>query len=412
MSVAVATAKSDQSGVYEREDRLTGCQAVAQGVCLADVDVIAAYPIRPYTEVMDALSKLIADGKFDAEYIIADSEHSQFEIVKHASSVNARAFGGSSGTGWMYGMEALVVTATDRLPPLFVVGNRALDDPGAFGVEHNDAMAVRDMGWLLCWVTTPQEALEHVLIGYRIAEDKRVRMPMGLAMDGAFLTHSQHMVKIPSPEAAKRFLPQYDLAERRLHPDNPISIAPQVNEDWVMELRRQNWEAARRARGVIKEAYQEFNTIFGERYASPYFAEFMTDDAEVVLIGLGQVAAAGRAAARRLREQGQKVGYINLRWFRPFPTLELRESLQRFKVVGVIDRDFAHGSPDDGGILLHEVRSCLYPAKNRPVVTNFITGLGGRDASINDCVKMFDLTQQAAGHESRDGQVTWIGVRE
>ena len=201
------TAKSDQSGVYEREDLLNGCQAVAHGVRLADVDVIAAYPIRPYTEVMDALSKLIADGQFDSEYIIADSEHSQFEIVKHASSVNARAFGGSSGTGWMYGMEALVVTATDRLPPLFVVGNRALDDPGAFGVEHNDAMAVRDMGWLLCWVTTPQEALEHVLIGYRIAEDKRVRMPMGLAMDGAFLTHSQHMVKIPSRGSGEEIPP-------------------------------------------------------------------------------------------------------------------------------------------------------------------------------------------------------------
>ena len=234
MSVAMAKAKSDLSGVYDREDLLNGCQAVAHGVRLADVDVIAAYPIRPYTEVMDAISKLIADGQFDAEYIIADSEHSQFEIVKHASSVNARAFAGSSGTGWCYGFEALVVTATDRLPPLFLVGNRALDDPGAFGVEHNDAMAVRDMGWLLCWVTSPQEALEHVLIGYRIAEDKKVRMPMALAMDGAFLTHSQHMVKIPSVEAAKRFLPQYDLAERRLHPDNPISVAPQVNEDWVM----------------------------------------------------------------------------------------------------------------------------------------------------------------------------------
>jgi hypothetical protein len=92
MSVAVAAAKSE-SGIYERDDLLNGCQAVAQGVRLADVDVIAAYPIRPYTEVMDALSKIIADGQLDAEYIIADSEHSQFEIVKHASSVNARAFG-------------------------------------------------------------------------------------------------------------------------------------------------------------------------------------------------------------------------------------------------------------------------------------------------------------------------------
>jgi pyruvate ferredoxin oxidoreductase alpha subunit len=404
------TGKTD--GVYEREDLLNGCQAVAQGVCLADVDVIAAYPIRPYTEVMDALSKLIADGAFDAEYIIADSEHSQFEIVKHASSVNARAFGGSSGTGWMYGMEALTVTATDRLPPMFVVGNRALDDPGAFGVEHNDAMAVRDLGWLLCWVTTPQEALEHVLIGYRVAEDKTVRMPMALAMDGAFLTHSQHMVKIPSVAAAKKFLPQYDLAERRLHPDNPISVAPQVNEDWVMEIRRQNWEAAKRARGVIKQAYKEFNAIFGERYTSPYFDEYMCDDAETVLIGVGTVAAPGRTAAKRLREKGHKVGYVNLRWFRPFPTEELRACLSRFKSVGVIDRDFAHGSPDNCGILMHEVRSCLYPAKSRPAIVNFIGGLGGRDLSIADAQRMYDITAQAAKKDSMDGFITWIGLRE
>ncbi len=398
--------------VYEREDLLTGCQAVSQAVRLADVDVIAAYPIRPYTEVMDALSKIIADGELDAEYIIADSEHSQFEIVKHASSVNARAFAGSSGTGWCYGFEALVVTATDRLPVLFLVGNRALDDPGAFGVEHNDAMAVRDMGWLLAWVTTPQEALEHVLIGYRVAEDKRVRMPMALAMDGAFLTHSQHMVKIPTREAVRQFLPPYDLGDGRLHPDNPISIAPQVNEDWVMELRRQNWDAARRARGVIKEAYGEFNAVFGERYSTPFFTEFMTDDADTVLIGLGTVCAPGRTACRRLREKGEKVGFVSLRWFRPFPTIELRESLKRFKAVGVVDRDFAHGSPDDSGILMHEVRSALYPLKNRPAITNIITGLGGRDVSIDDCIRMYEIAQKSKTDDKLDNFVTWIGVRE
>jgi pyruvate ferredoxin oxidoreductase alpha subunit len=153
-------------------------------------------------------------------------------------------------------------------------------------------MAIRDMGWLLCWVTTPQEALEHVLIGYRIAEDKKVRMPMGLAMDGAFLTHSQHMVKIPSVDAAKRFLPQYD-RRRRLHPDNPSGGAAERGP--VMEP-RQN-QSRQRARVIIKDA--EFNDIFGERYAAPYyFDEFMTDDAEVVLIGIGTVAAPARTAVR------------------------------------------------------------------------------------------------------------------
>lgn len=400
------------STTYDTEDLLTGCQAVAQAVRLADVDVIAAYPIRPYTEVMDAISKIIADGGLDAEYMIADSEHSQFEIVKHASSVGARAFAGSSGTGWCYGFEALVVTATDRLPVLFLVGNRALDDPGAFGVEHNDAMAVRDMGWLLCWASTAQEALEHVLLGYRIAEDARVRMPMALAMDGGFLTHSQHMVKIPSIEAVRRFLPPYSLGDRVLHPDNPISIAPQANEDWVMELRRQNWEAARRARGVITEAYQEFNAIFGTHYTSPFFDEYMTEDADAVLIGVGTVAMPARTAVRRLRALGHKVGYVNLRWFRPFPTVELRACLERFKAVGVIDRDFAHGSPDDGGILLHEVRSCVYPARQRPAIVNFIAGLGGRDISIGNCAAMLESTLSAIGNETADGSVTWINVRE
>ncbi len=158
----------DDSGVWERKELFSGCHAVSHAVRLADVDVIAAYPIRPYTDVMDVISRIIANGELDAEYIIADSEHSQFEIVKHASSVGARTFAGSSGTGWLYGFEALVVTASDRLSPLFLVGNRALDDPGAFGTEHNDAMSLRDMGWLLFWATTAQEALEHVFIGHTV----------------------------------------------------------------------------------------------------------------------------------------------------------------------------------------------------------------------------------------------------
>lgn len=408
----VDVAVPDDPTVWEEPQLLNGCQAVAHGIKLANVDVIAAYPIRPYTDVMDACSQIIANGELDAEYIIADSEHSQFEIVKHASSVGARAFAGSSGTGWMYGFEALVVTATDRLPPLFLVGNRALDDPGAFGVEHNDALAIRDMGWLICWATTAQEALELVLLGYRIAEDKRVLMPMALAMDGAFLTHSQHMVRMPTRDAVKRFLPDFDLGERKLHPDNPVTIAPQVNEDWVIEIRRQNWEAARRAKKVIVEAYEEFNSIFGPRYDNPFFAEYMTEDADVVLIGIGTVNMPARTAVRKLREQGQKVGYVNLKWFRPFPTQELRDCLRNAKAVGVIDRNFAHGAPDGGGILLHEIRSCLYPLKEKPSMVDFITGLGGRDISIKECMQMFDIATKAQDTEELDEFVTWIGIRE
>ncbi|EQD37115.1 pyruvate ferredoxin oxidoreductase, alpha subunit, partial [mine drainage metagenome] len=173
----------ETKSVFAREDLMTGTDAVAEAVRLVDVDVFAAFPIRPYTGVMDRLAKFIANGDLDAEYIVADGEHSQFEIGKHASSVGARAFVGSSGVGWLYAMESIGVTATDRLPLVALVGNRALDDPGAFGVEHNDALLVRDLGWLIAWASTAQEALDTTLIAYRVAEDPSVRMPAAVAME-------------------------------------------------------------------------------------------------------------------------------------------------------------------------------------------------------------------------------------
>src|SRR3954467_11560635 len=181
--------KALQNEDVETEQLMSGCEAIAEAIRLADVDVMAAYPIRPYDGVMQAAAKLIANGKMDVEYIVADGEHSQFEIVKHACAVGSRVFVGSSGVGWFYAFEAIAVTAGLRLPVVANVGNRALDDPGAFGVEHNDALAVRDLGWLMSWVETGQEAFHPTAIAYRLAEDPRVALPCTVSTDGAFLTH-------------------------------------------------------------------------------------------------------------------------------------------------------------------------------------------------------------------------------
>src|SRR6266567_3375026 len=237
----------------EKTALITGSEAIAVACKLADVDVITAYPIRPYDTVMQYVAKQVANGEHDCEYIVAESEHSQFEIVKHASAVGARVFCGSSGVGWMYAFEALTVTPSLRIPMVAMVGNRALDDPGAFGVEHNDALAVRDLGWQLVWVDSPQEALDTALIAYRVAEDRRVFLPCAVSCDGAFLTHSQALVKIPAKEKVDELL---------LHPDNPITVAPQVNEDWLMEIRRQTAGAMERAYTVIPEVYAQFEKVF------------------------------------------------------------------------------------------------------------------------------------------------------
>ncbi|HXH11084.1 MAG TPA: pyruvate ferredoxin oxidoreductase [Alphaproteobacteria bacterium] len=394
----------------ETEALISGCEAIAQACKLADVDVITGYPIRPYDTVMQAIAKLIANGEFDAEYIIAESEHSQFEIVKHASAVGARVFVGSSGVGWFYAMEALAVTAGLRMPVVAIVGNRALDDPGAFGVEHNDALAVRDLGWMLVWVDTAQEALDTALIAWRLAEERRVLLPIAIGMDGAYLTHSQALVKVPSKEMVDRFLPPYDRGELQLHPDNPITIAPQVNEDWLIEIRKQSDEAMKRAKSLIPDVYADFHRIFG-RGESPFFETYMMEDAEIALLGQGTIAMPVKVAIRQLRAQGHKVGLVRLKWFRPFPTEEIQAVLSQVRAVGVIDRDYSFGSPFHSGVLATELRSVLYPLAKRPYVVSFIAGLGGREVTAENVIEMSEITQKVAASGKADLETHWVGVR-
>src|SRR5207302_8348085 len=408
--MATATYVEEQRST-DKTALITGSEAIAVACKLADVDVITAYPIRPYDTVMQYVAKLVANGELDCEYIVAESEHSQFEIVKHASAVGARVFCGSSGVGWMYAFEALTVTPALRIPMVAMVGNRALDDPGAFGVEHNDALAVRDLGWQLVWVDNAQEALDTALIAYRVAEDRRVFLPCAISCDGAFLTHSQALVKIPSQAKVNEFLPRYDRGDLLLHPDNPITIAPQANEDWLMEIRRQTAAGMERSPGVIREAYQDFARIFGRDYGNPFFEEYQTDDAEVVLIGMGTLSTPVRVAIRQMRAEGKKVGFVRQRWFRPFPAEELAGSLSRFKAVGVIDRDFSLGAPYSSGVLATEVRAALYGSAKRPPVIGFICGLGGREVTVPGVKDMTDRVFAAA--EGKPQPATqWIGLRE
>jgi pyruvate ferredoxin oxidoreductase alpha subunit len=409
--MAVVT-KAAPAAIQEQEMLISGSEAIAEALTLADIDVVTAYPIRPYDTVMQAIAKKISSGKLVAEYIVAEGEHSQFEIVKHASTVGARVFCGSSGVGWAYAMECLVVTPALRVPMVAMVGNRALDDPGAFGVEHNDALFVRDLGWLLCWIDTSQEALDTTLIAYRVAEDRRIFLPIAISADGDFLTHSQAITKVPSKSLVDKFLPPYNRGDLQLHPDNPITVAPQVNEDWVIEIRRQNNAATERAYTVIEEAYADFRRVFGRGPENPWFEEYMTEDADIILVGMGTISLPIKVGIRNMRAKGKKVGLVRLRWFRPFPTERLVAALSKAQVIGVIDRDYSFGSPFGSGVVANEIRAAMYNADKRPPLLSFICGLGGREVMLEDVYQVADLCYNAAKTGKSDTKTRWLGVRD
>lgn len=78
----MATIRELEVALADKEELISGSEAIAVACKLADVDVITAYPIRPYDTVMQYVAKLISNGEMDCEYIVAESEHSQFEMVK------------------------------------------------------------------------------------------------------------------------------------------------------------------------------------------------------------------------------------------------------------------------------------------------------------------------------------------
>jgi pyruvate ferredoxin oxidoreductase alpha subunit len=217
---------------------------------------------------------------------------------------------------------------------------------------------------------------------------------------------------VPPKSKVNAFLPAYNRGDLQLHPDNPITVAPQANEDWVIEIRRQNDEAMKRAVSVIEDAYADFRRVFGRGPDNPWFEEYMTADADVILVGMGTISLPIKVAIREMRAQGKKVGLVRLRWFRPFPTDRLVAVLSKAKAIGVIDRDYSFGSPFASGVVANEIRAAMYNAPTRPPLVSFICGLGGREVTLPDVHRAADLCTLAAQSGKSDTKTHWLGVRD
>jgi pyruvate ferredoxin oxidoreductase alpha subunit len=388
----------------------TGTRSIAEAVKIADVDVIAAYPIRPYTGIMNDLAKMIADGEFQSEIVVADSEHSQFEIAKHASAVGARTFVGSSGVGLAYATEAICVTALGQLPVVAVAGCRALDDPGNFGMEWNDVFLFRDVGWLVSWAKDPQESLDMTLAAYRVAEDRRVLLPHFVAIDGAAITHVSAPVEAPSKENATEFLPPY----KPPYPLDPaygaITKGQHVAPSLIgPEQRKLVDYSMKNSMRVISNAWKDLARYVGREYP-PFIETTLMEDAEIALVSMGAYTKDAIYAARKLRKSGIKAGVVRLRYWRPFPAEELRDTLQDAKAIGVVDFSYSMGSPDSGGAFFNDVRSALYENDSRVRLLDFVFA-GGREPSIGDFERAVHLVDEAARDRKVSRIAHWLTLR-
>jgi pyruvate ferredoxin oxidoreductase alpha subunit len=354
---------------------LEGSQALARAVALCRPEVVAAYPITPQTHIVENIAKLVADGKLDADFVSVESEHSAASVALGAACAGSRAYTASSSQGILLMSEVLFDIAGLRVPVVMTCANRAVSGPLSIWNDHQDAMAMRDSGWIQVYCADNQEAIDATIQAYRIAE--RLELPVMVCVDGFALTHTLEGLTLPTQEQVDAYLPAYSFS-RTLNSASPISIGTLVSPDHFTESRASHHNALQAALYEIPAADAEWEAVTG-RAGGGLLEVRGEPEARIGILTLGSVLGTLEDSMDAYPDL-PRARLIKLRSFRPFPIEALRQACAGLEQLIVFERAF---SPGGGGIVAAEVKAALYGQADAPSVVSFAAGLGGRDVAMD-----------------------------
>ena len=360
--------------------QVEGSHAVAEAVALCRPEVICAYPISPQTHIVEALGKLVADGKVGrCEFINVESEFAAMSVAIGASAAGARAYTATASQGLLFMAEALFNASGLGLPIVMTVANRAIGAPINIWNDHTDSMSQRDCGWIQLFAETNQEALDLHIQAFRLAEE--LSLPVMVCMDGFILTHAYERVDMPTQKQVDAYLPEFS-PRQILDPDEPVSIGAMVGPEAFTEVRYLAHAKQMEALELIPGWAEEFRRAFG-RDAGGLVHAYRTGDADTIVVALGSVLGTVKDTIDEMRKQGTRIGALGIACFRPWPLAAVRQALAGAKRVIVLEKSLAVGI---GGIVSTNVRTALDRAI--PVHT-VIAGLGGRPITRGSLRKVF-----------------------
>jgi pyruvate/2-oxoacid:ferredoxin oxidoreductase alpha subunit len=383
---------------------MTGNYASAYGAKVCRAEVVSAYPITPQTSIVEKIASLVSSGEMKAQFVNVESEHSAMAALISASMTGARTYTATSSHGLLLMHELLIWSAGARTPIVMSNVCRANGPPWSVWVDHHDAIAQRDTGWMQVFCESNQEVLDSIIMGYKLGERNDIRLPTMINEDAFILSHTVEPVDVPDMEQVDKFLPPYN-PRFRLDVNEPYGFGSLVMPDMYMEFRFKINEAMEAARQGWRDVEKDFEKHFGRNHGG--LVEFYScEDADVVLVMAGSIASTAKDVVDKLRSEGKKVGMARIRVFRPFPVEEIRKLATMTNVIGVCDHSYSFGH---WGAMGSEVRGALYGTKDMPVLKNYIVGLGGKDMTPEVIEKIFLKTLAMKG--KLDHEIEWIGVK-
>lgn len=389
------------------KERMSGNEAVAHAIKQINPDVMPAFPITPSTEIPQFVSTMIANGEIDTEFIPVESEHSSMSAAIGSEAAGARTLTATSSCGLAFMWEVLYVAASNRLPIMMEVVNRALSGPININAEHSDSMGARDSGWLQIYAENNQEAYDNTIQAYRIAEHADVKLPIMVCQDGFITSHAVENIELLPSDAVKDFVGTYNPEHYLLREDETMAVGPYAISPYCMEAKRAQAQGMINAKKVILQVAEEFEKMSGRKYG--FYEGYELEDAEYVLVAIGSVCGTIKDAIDELRNKGVKAGLLKVRVFRPFPGEEFAKALKNAKAIAIMDR--CEGYNANGGPLGAELTTALYKAKSQAEVVNVIYGLSGRDVKTQDVCRVYEKLEKLAQGENQFGEYPYLGLR-
>jgi len=387
---------------------LSGNEAVANAMRQINPDVVAAYPITPQTELMHQFAEFHSDGLVDTELVLVESEHSAMSATVGASAAGARAMTATSANGLALMWEIVYIAASLRLPIVMPVVNRALSGPINIHCDHSDAMGARDSGWIQIYSENSQEAYDNAIMAVRISEHKDILLPTMVTLDGFILSHTLERVELLDDDEVTRFIGEYVPEHSLLDVDHPVTYGPLDLQDYYFEHKRQQIEAMTHVLPTIEQVSEEYAKLSGRKYG--LIEKYRVDDAERVIIIMGSAVGTAKDTVDDLRNEGEKVGLIKIRVYRPFPYDEILEALRSAKALAVLDRAVSFGT--FGGPVFTDIRATLYGNGVSLPVVNYIYGLGGRDIDKAQIRTAFENLKPVAETGKPIQELGFLGLRD
>ena len=364
---------------------IEGSMAVAEAVKVCRPHVISAYPITPQTHIVENLSQFVADGDLKSQFVNVESEFGAASVILGASATGARAYSTTTSQGLLLMIEVLFNIAGLRFPVVITCANRAVSAPINIWNDQQDAMTVRDSGWIMLFAEDNQEAADMHLQAFKIGEHPEIMLPVMVNMDGFILTHAFEPIELIDQKMADEFLPPFK-PELYLTPKNPLTFGILAEPDWYMETRYRLQKAIEASSDMIEEVADQFKKTFG-RYQGGLVEKYRLEGAETVIVSMGSVVGTIKEVVDELRDKGKKVGVLKIRAFRPFPKEAIYDALKNVKNVIVIEKAISLGAT---GILYDEIKAALYGKPSQPKISGFIAGLGGRDIPKESIMKVIE----------------------